>query len=697
MYVTEQGILDERYDLAVERIRQITELLQNKPAEALQEAADPFSDYFAKVGSFILLMDRIRTMLADEDSGAAKTRDWQAVNNAMYEDILPEHYPDSYANPDTAVRLLGEEHGQALCFLYAQIRGLTGWVFEGFTEAVVIHLELFLEIYGCFSGKEIPSRKTVRQILYWFVSDYCDVLVAERIRRSVDPARDFAVKIVRESDLDDPSYLYRYGEYVTENEIRLAEYMASLPEEKIELMAGIFTEGYREGFVIAGKDLSKKLTVNIHYHLGFERVVRRAIEKFAGMGLRPVIYRYALSSVNKRGVIRSGFTGAAANQQYEFDHKEDAALYLDRRFMQRRLSVIKNTYETFLTLANGYAGPALIEVFGEKPFEPVKCSHALKLSQAQQKIQVEMNNEVSQLTNRYIIGEERSFTVIAFPVPDIGPAFEEIFDETIRVNTLDTSLYRKIQQAMADTLDRGKYVHILGQNGNRTDLTVAIQSPGDPEKETAFENCLADVNIPLGEVFTTPKLEGTNGILHVTGVYLEGLYYEDLSMTFRDGMITGYSCTNYEDPEEGAAFIRATVLHHHPTLPMGEFAIGTNTAAYRMGRKYRIQALLPILIAEKTGPHFAVGDTCYSWSEDIPIFNPDGKECIARENSISALRKTDPGKAYFGCHTDITIPYEELGLIEAVMPDGSRVPIIRDGKFVLEGTQELNRELERED
>ena len=63
-----------------------------------------------------------------------------------------------------------------------------------------------------------------------------------------------------------------------------------------------------------------------------------------------------------------------------------------------------------------------------------------------------------------------------------------------------------------------------------------------------------------------------------------------------------------------------------------------------------------ILIAEKMGPHFAVGDTCYSWSEDTAMYNPDGKEIIARDNEISILRKEDISKAYFGWHTDITIP-----------------------------------------
>ena len=46
-----------------------------------------------------------------------------------------------------------------------------------------------------------------------------------------------------------------------------------------------------------------------------------------------------------------------------------------------------------------------------------------------------------------------------------------------------------------------------------------------------------------------------------------------------------------------------------------------------------------------------------------------------------------------GCHTDITIPYDELQLIEAVKNDGTKTDIIRDGKFVLEGTQELNEAL----
>ena len=61
---------------------------------------------------------------------------------------------------------------------------------------------------------------------------------------------------------------------------------------------------------------------------------------------------------------------------------------------------------------------------------------------------------------------------------------------------------------------------MTGRGANHTDITVKLHPLQDPSKETIFENCVADVNIPVGEVFTSPVLEGTNGILHVTQVYL---------------------------------------------------------------------------------------------------------------------------------------------------------------------------------
>ena len=279
-------------------------------------------------------------------------------------------------------------------------------------------------------------------------------------------------------------------------------------------------------------------------------------------------------------------------------------------------------------------------------------------------------------------------------MPEIGEKFEEIFGEVIRINTLDSDLYSKVQQTMIDALDEGESVHILGSGENRTDLTVQLYRLQDPQKETIFENCVADVNIPVGEVFTSPVLRGTNGVLHVSRVYLNGLQYRDLEIRFQDGMIFGYGCGNFEDEKACRDYVKENILFNHETLPLGEFAIGTNTTAYVAGRRFGIEDKYPILIAEKTGPHFAVGDTCYSYSEDTKVYNPDGKEIVARDNEVSILRKENPEQAYMHCHTDITIPYDELGAITVIRKDGSEIPLLKDGRFVLPGTEILNEPLD---
>ena len=679
-----EDLLRERYDLSMERIKEIA---------SEGGAIAPFDTYFKKTAQFIVMMDGVYKKIR---SGAQKILSMQQLrdqNRKMYEDILPENYEESFENPAYAVKVLGTEHGRMLSFLYDQIRGLIGYIFEGRLEEAVIHLELFIEVFGRYET-EVPEEEAVRDILYWFLSDYSDLFCEQRILESIDPSYDFASTIIEESDLTDLSYLYRYGEYITEDEEKLAAFMNKLSEEEVRSMASTYTEGYRIGFVHAKKPLEKKRTVNIRYHVGMERMVRMAIENFEKMGLRPVIFRYALSAVNRKGSFRVGFTGATANPQADYDHGEDAALFLDKKFVERRLGVMKTVYEDNAEMAAEHAGPAVIETWGEEPFAPQEKEEAYHLSEKQQALASQMNGEISRLTNHYIHGEERSFTIISFPLPQIGEKFEEIFAETVRINTLDNEEYTRVQETLIAALDQGSEVHILGANGNETDLTVSLAALTDPQHQTIFENCVADVNIPVGEVFTSPVLKGTNGLLHVKQVFLNGLDYRDLRIELKDGRTGDYSCGNFEDPAKGKEYIKTNILFHHDFLPLGEFAIGTNTPAYAMARKYGIGAMLPILIAEKTGPHFALGDTCYSFEEDVKVYNPDGKEIVAKENEIAALRNEDPAKAYFGCHTDITIPYEELGLIEVIRPDGSREKIIENGKFVLAGTESLNKALE---
>lgn len=671
-----------RYELAVSRIR---EMMDEETVE------EKFRDYFRTVGAFVLLIDETNQKLRSGSFEKYSMEELAAWNAKLYEDILPDVYDRSYGNPAYATEKLGAEYGPVLSALYAEIRGAIAYVYEQKIEYLDILFELFVEIYNQF--EEGPVVKNVQDTIYWYASDYCDVFVADRILDQVDASRSFATDIIRKSDLTDLRYLYSFGEYISASEIRTARHLLELDESVIAKMADVYTEGYRIGFVNTGKDLTKKKSVNIRYVLGFERVVKKAIENFEKMGLSPVIYRSGVSMLTKRQHLKIGYYGAIANKQYEYDHRDDQALFLDKKFVERKLEVMQTTYEHCKDLARVFAGPACIEMFGEEPFVPEVKEEVLTLNEKQQELSVSFDSRQSQLVNTYIPGDERSFTIIAYPVPEIGDKYEEIFDEIIRINTLDAKVYEKVQQTLIDALDQGTCVRILGRNGNCTDLTVQLHALKDREKETIFENCVADVNIPVGEVFTSPVLEETNGLLHVSKVYLNELQYQDLKITFANGMIADYSCKNFERELENKEYIKEHVLHRQATLPLGEFAIGTNTTAYVAAKKYGIEDKMPILIAEKMGPHFAVGDTCYSWSEDIKVYNPNGKEIIARDNSVSILRKEDVSKAYYHCHTDITIPYEELKRIYVITADGKEISLIENGEFVLPGTEILNEPL----
>lgn len=681
----------ERYDLIMERCGTVYEET---------DYHTPVSDYFHMVSGFLLQIDELVLHIERKDFEHFSFEQLQQYNHALYEDILEENYNTSYGNPDYAADRLGGEFGGILCFLYTEIRGLIPAAYEQKLFTITVLCELFIEIYNLFEDEEsFAEDKTCHQILdaiYYYFFDYAEVFVEERVIEQLSPEADFAVNIIMNADLNDLSYLYSFGEYIGSNQLETAKYLNTLPQEQIDAMAATYTGGFYDGFINNRIDITGKKTVNIRYVLGFERIIRAAVLQFRAMGLKPVIYRAAVSVINKKQHLKIGYYGTSPNRQYDFDHRFDNSLYLNKEFMERKLSCLRMAYERHKKEGKVYAGPAVIEIFGEKDFEPVVRDGALALSEEQERLMVEYNSRAGQIVNQYIPREEYSFTIIAYPVADIGKDYRDIFQETVKINTLDKKLYQRIQQTLIDALDQGDYILVRGKGRNQTDMKIQLHKLDNKEKETNFENCLADVNIPVGEVFTSPRLTGTRGTLHVSEAYLNGFKYMDLRLEFRDGMITDYTCSNFEAEENNKKFIKENLLYNRETLPIGEFAIGTNTTAYAMARRYDILYKLPVLIVEKMGPHLAVGDTCYSMSEENRVYNPDGKEITARDNECSILRKTDLSKAYFNCHTDITIPYRELDTISVVLEHGPEIPVIQNGRFVLPGTEELNQPLKEE-
>lgn len=680
LWKEDNAAIRERYELALERIKMIRE--EHTVSAELQ-------DYFIQAANVV----EAAMEYLNFDYRQYSMEELEAGNQRLYGELQAEAYEKSYANPQYAEKQLGN-NGKVLSFLYTELLSLHRYARESRCSELTIHMELLIEIYNLYEDQDAFDIREVQKAIYYFYYDYCDVLVPDRTQEMYDARLDRYVQLVEQADLSDLRYLYGYGEAISTNEIRTAQYMNQLSQEEIDRLAFVYTDGYREGFKIAGIDLSKKKYVNLHYAVGQERMIRAAIRQFRELGLEPIIFLPAVSRLNQRQNRRNGVTATPVNRQYEYDHRYDEGIYLDSALMERKLEVLEQSYETYREFMQGYAGPAVVETFGEAPFEPVEKPESIALTKKQQDLTVEYTAQAGRLVNRYINRETYSFTIIAYPSPEIGNEFEEIFRETTKINTLDKKLYRSIQEVMINELNQAEFVRVQGIGKNRTDMKVMMHIMEHPERETNFENCLADVNIPVGEVFTSPRLTGTEGCLNVSEVYLNDLKFVDLELHFKDGKITDYTCGNFDQEEANIRFVKENLLQNRETLPIGEFAIGTNTTAYVMANRYQIVYKLPILIVEKMGPHFAVGDTCYSYSEENRLFNPDGKEIVAKDNECSILRKEDESKAYFHCHTDITIPYAEIGSIRSVHADGTEVEIMRNGRFVLPGTEELNRPLD---
>lgn len=662
--------IKERYELCVERIKEIV---------SVQEVPEKYQEFFKSEAEFILSAAEMAALVEADNYATQTLAELESWNERLFVKIVPAKYETSFANPAFAVKKFGVREGKLLSALSAKLMELVQFAAKKKLYFSTILMELFLEVYGRYCEYDEYAVKDTKEAYKSFLMDYRRDYLEDAVQTQYNPELSPFRAIVL-ADASDERNLYRYGAYVTEIERKTFGFLNKLSQEEIDAMADTYVDGYIRGFETMGVARKENGVALMLCPIGFERMAKAAIERFERQGVRV--------SVHQRGMMTT------VNRQYSYDHRQDHALVFDKVYVNRFMEDMAAIYEENKELLSMYIGPAVVETFGEPDFEPVNKKEAVQLDKRQVKLDREFNQKYAQIAYTYIKNDETSFTIIAYPVPTIGENFEEIFAETVRCNTLSNEVYTKIQQAIIDELDTGYACKILGANGNETDLTVMLMETTDPAKETKFENCTADVNIPVGEVFTSPVLKGTNGLLHVSKVFLNGFEYKNLKVWFEDGKTTKLSCDNFATEEENQKFLSEKLLFHHDWVPLGEFAIGTNTTAFVMGEKFDIAAKLPILIAEKTGPHFAIGDTCYKRSEDHKVYNRDGKEIIARDNEISLLRKTEPEKAYFNCHTDITIPYGEIGEISSLKKDGSKTVLIQNGRFVLPGTEELNKPLD---
>ena len=245
---------EERHVLAVGRLRGIV---------SEETVPEQYLSYFQDVAIFLLELENVRRKVENGEWARYSVEEMESLNEILYSDVLGEHYGSSYANPAYAAEKLGLEMGQLMSMLYAEMRSGIPYSFENRVDYLTILFELFIEVYNSFESDTVPEPKEIRDILYWYASDYCDVFLADRIMEQIDPTYSFAVDIIENADFDNDRYLYGFGEYITENELGTARHLRTLPEETLRKMADVYTGGYRIGFSNTGKERSNKSGVTI--------------------------------------------------------------------------------------------------------------------------------------------------------------------------------------------------------------------------------------------------------------------------------------------------------------------------------------------------------------------------------------------------------------------------------------------------
>lgn len=197
----------ERRLLALERIAEIGK----------EEFPDRnFDRYFHEMSAFLLDLNQVWEGIGKQGLLGYSLEELREINERLYRDILPEHYESSFGNPAYAVTMLGEEMGRLLTVLHREIRSAIPFCFRAQEEELVIRMELFVEVYSAFAANwaecgTLADGDSVRQILYWFVSDYSDVAAMETVRNMVVPGDGIAARMPEEADGRDLRYLYGYG------------------------------------------------------------------------------------------------------------------------------------------------------------------------------------------------------------------------------------------------------------------------------------------------------------------------------------------------------------------------------------------------------------------------------------------------------------------------------------------------------
>ena len=196
--------------------------------------------------------------------------------------------------------------------------------------------------------------------------------------------------------------------------------------------------------------------------------------------------------------------------------------------------------------------------------------------------------------------------------------------------------------------------------GPGTDLTVGLSSraifKGGSDRTPAGHEF--EPNLPTEECFTTPDWRKTEGIVTATRpFYVNGKLIKDLVLTFKNGLISGFSCS------EGSAALEGYLESDDGAKRLGEVAlVGVDSPVFQSGLTFQ-----EILYDENAACHIAVGSAY--------------KGCLLDGPSLTEEECSDLGCNASSVHTDIMISSADVD-VRALLSSGEEIDLLVRGRWV---------------
>ena len=590
-------------------------------------------------------------------------------NKKFYLEIN-EKYDESYANPHiTRIKLPEKIADIASSFYYEAICSV-----QFIIQKKDLFFEKVLKKFILLSNA-IENQRNLYEVIEDFEKEY----FVENYRLELEnmySSSNYATNLLQKADLSDLRYLFSYGINISETELEFAKLLQHFDQEQIHDLAAQMTYGYLKGFERHNKQMGNRNQARIVLIAGLEKIAKEI--------------QLILKSEGYTGFVGDLIFNKSLSQAVA-DYNKTKEVVLDEAHYQTSYEAYEQVLAENKKDLYAYQGNIIMVCFGQKnrklkEYEPV---YSTKYD-----LKKDYDLKKRSIFETYVPKSEISYTGMAFPVKDINPDnYKQIFIDVMKINKMSADEHERMQDELIDLLDQGEYVELIGFKGNETNIRVYLHKLDDPDKETNFVNCGSDVNIPVGEVYTSPQLEGTNGLIHLKQIRVAKIHFKDVRIKVENGFAVEYSCENSGNAEEDHKLMEEIIFHHRDRLPLGEFALGTNTYAYKVAKEDGILHQLHTLIYEKLGPHIALGDTCFAWAEDTPLYSKNKKLVIAKDNEFSIRRKENVAEAYVNLHYDLTIPYDEIGLISVHLRNGKNIEILKNGLFTIESLSPLNKYL----